>query len=118
GTKVIAYKKDKIISSEQYPVRGYLSFVSPVLHLGLGNISDLDSISLVWPDHTFRKISLDSIDRTVVMDYQSGLPSHKYFPTSSDKLLYKDITDEAGIHYMHKENEFVEFDREQLIPHM
>jgi hypothetical protein len=118
GTKVIAYKKDKIINSEQYPVRGYLSFVSPVLHLGLGSISDLDSILLIWPDHTIRKISLDSIDHTVVINYQSGLPAHKYFPTSPDKPLYNDITDEAGIHYVHKENDFVEFDREQLIPHM
>ncbi len=118
GSKVIAYKKDEILSSEQYPVRGYLSFVSPVLHLGLGNVQTLDSIKLIWPDHSIRKIPIDSIDKTITLTYELNLPKQIYHATSPDKPLYQDITEASGIHYIHKENEFVEFDREQLIPHM
>ncbi len=118
GSKVIAYKGDEILCAEQYPVRGYLSFVSPVLHLGLGSLQALDSIMLIWPDHTFQEIPVDSIDHTVMISYKPGLPMHMYHPTSTELPLYRDITHDAGIHYVHRENEFVEFDREQLIPHM
>ncbi|MGB3077861.1 MAG: VCBS repeat-containing protein, partial [Saprospiraceae bacterium] len=118
GAKVIAYKKDEVLSSEQYPVRGYLSFVSPVLHLGLGNTQNLDSIKLVWPDHSIKMIPVDSIDRTISLAYEINLPKQIYHPTTVDKPIYRDITEVSGIHYIHKENEFVEFDREQLIPHM
>ncbi len=118
GAKIIAYKKDEVLSSEQYPVRGYLSFVSPVLHLGLGNIQTIDSIKLIWPDHSIKRIPLDSIDRTISLRYEKNLPQQVYHPTSADLPLYQDITEASGIHYLHKENDFVEFDREQLIPHM
>ena len=29
-----------------------------------------------------------------------------------------DITNEVDLNYLHKENHFIEFDREPLIPHM
>ncbi len=118
GAKAIAYKKNEIIHSEQYPVRGYLSFVSPVLHMGLGSVQDLDSIILIWPDHTYQKIPLDSVDRTLDLKYQPGLARYVFHPVEESVPLYKDITHEAGIDYVHEENEFNEFDREQLIPHM
>lgn len=118
GSKVIAYKSNQILSSEQYPVRGYLSFVSPVLHLGLGNINDLDSIKLIWPDHSFENIPLDSIDRTLTPAYKGGLPKFHFHPSVKQKPVYHDITSKSGIQFIHEENEFVEFNREQLIPHM
>ena len=118
GAKVIAHKKNETLQAEQYPVRGYQSFVSPVLHLGLGNVQALDSIILIWPDHTYQKISPDSIDRTITISYQAGLSEYSFHQTSSRKLPYTDITERAGINFVHEENEFVEFNREQLIPHM
>lgn len=119
GAKVIVYKKNgQLLSVEQYPVRGYLSFVSPVLHLGLGSAETLDSIRLIWPDHSTAQIPLDSIDRNLILKYKPGLPSHAYHSPVPEKLPYTDITNDAGIHYVHQENEFVEFDRERLIPHM
>jgi hypothetical protein len=118
GAKVIAFKKNETLYAEQFPVRGYQSFVSPVLHLGLGGIQALDSVILIWPDLTYQKISLDSIDHTLTLHYHKGLPSYVTHPAASGKPPYADITEKAGIHFVHEENEFVEFNREQLIPHM
>ena len=33
----------------QFPARGYLSTVSPVLHAGLGETKTLDSLEVIWP---------------------------------------------------------------------
>ncbi len=118
GAKLIAYKKNETLTSEQFPVRGYLSFVSPVLHLGLGDVQTLDSIKLIWPDHSYQKIPMDSIDRSVVLNYKAGLPTYIYHPSTNHNPPYTDLTEETGIDYIHVENEFVEFNREQLIPHM
>ncbi|HJW30470.1 MAG TPA: FG-GAP-like repeat-containing protein, partial [Saprospiraceae bacterium] len=118
GSRLIAYKKGETLSVSQYPVRGYLSFVSPVLSLGLGKIQHLDSLVLIWPDETYQLIPLDSVDHTITLQYKEGLPSLTLHAVTPPPLPYHDITDASGIHYIHKENDFVEFDRERLIPHM
>lgn len=48
GAKVKLYQKQKQQTVEQFPTRGYLSNVSPILHFGLGNESMVDSIVVFW----------------------------------------------------------------------
>ncbi len=48
GAKVIIYAKGKNQFLEQMPSRGFQSSVSPVLHFGLGKISQIDSLRIVW----------------------------------------------------------------------
>jgi hypothetical protein len=50
GAKVTAYADTLRQYLEQFPTRGYLSSVSPVLHFGLGAHSTVDSLRVVWPD--------------------------------------------------------------------
>ena len=42
-------KQDKMVS-ELYPSRGFQSTVSHRLHFGLGNVQQVDSIVITWPD--------------------------------------------------------------------
>ena len=50
GAKVTAYTDSVTQYLEQFPARGYLSSVSPVLHFGLGARATVDSVRVVWPD--------------------------------------------------------------------
>ena len=43
GSKVLGYAGDRKFYVEQMPTRGFQSSVDPVLHLGLGEITSLDS---------------------------------------------------------------------------
>ena len=48
GAKVIIYIKNEKQYLEQMPSRGFQSSVSPVLHFGLGNDKEIDSLRIVW----------------------------------------------------------------------
>jgi hypothetical protein len=50
GAKVTLYTAETKQYLEQFPARGYLSSVSPVLHFGLGTHERVDSLHVVWPD--------------------------------------------------------------------
>jgi hypothetical protein len=49
GAKIYAYAGADKFYLEQNPVRGYQSSVDMILHLGLGNHSQIDSLRVVWP---------------------------------------------------------------------
>ena len=48
GAKVMISNNGKKQYLEQMPTRGYLSAVSPLLHLGLGKESQVDSLTVKW----------------------------------------------------------------------
>ncbi|MDQ6764281.1 MAG: VCBS repeat-containing protein, partial [Bacteroidota bacterium] len=49
GAKVIIYANGKQQYLEQMPSRGFQSSVSPVLHFGLGDNKEIDSLAIIWP---------------------------------------------------------------------
>ncbi|WP_339901115.1 VCBS repeat-containing protein [uncultured Cyclobacterium sp.] len=48
GAKIKCYAGGELQQIEQMPIRGYQSSVSPVLHLGLGKHSTIDSLEVLW----------------------------------------------------------------------
>ena len=120
GAKVVLFANGGIRTYENNPVRGFLSSMLVPLHIGLAN-TRIDSAFLIWPDNTFQPLSLKS-NQQVTMNYQSGLPQFNYkkitaFSPNHTKQL-QNITASTGLNYKHKEDAFVEFDRERLMPHM
>ncbi|PCJ98731.1 MAG: RNA-binding protein [Flavobacteriaceae bacterium] len=48
GAKITIYNKGSLQRLDQMITKGYLSSVSPVLHFGLGNENNIDSLSITW----------------------------------------------------------------------
>ncbi len=48
GAKVYVYSNGSLQMLEQQTARGYQSSVTPILHFGLGEISQLDSVKVIW----------------------------------------------------------------------
>ncbi len=121
GARIILYSNDEIRTYEKHPAKGFISSMEVPFLIGLKN-TKVDSILLIWPDNTFEKIMLDKAKPQIAIAYKKNLPVFNYERLTS---VYKnptnpirDITSETGLNYIHKENRFVEFDREPLIPHM
>src|SRR5450432_3773655 len=121
GAKIILYANGGIRTYEKYPVRGFLSSMEGPIHIGLYN-TRVDSAFLIWPDNSFQRITLSPHEPFKTIKYQEGLPKFDYSVIKSHwkntTMPMKDITDVTDIIHKHQENDFHEFDREPLIPHM
>jgi enediyne biosynthesis protein E4 len=119
GARMLLFAKNEIRTYEQYPVHGFLSSMQQSIHIGLSN-TNIDSAFIIWPDNTFEKIQLakDTINK---FGYKRGLPQFDYsviHQWNKNKIEVNDITASVQLKYVHTENQFNEFDREPLIPHM
>jgi hypothetical protein len=116
GAKVTAWGAGATYFQELMPSRGFQSSVDYVLTFGVGSTETLDSLLVEWPDgRTTRRQKVPSNERLVVMQAEaaSDRPAEPR-PT----VLFTDATGQSGIEFVHRENAFVDFDRERLIPKM
>jgi len=118
GSKIVVYAGGKKMYYEQIPTRGWLSSVDFVIHIGLGNVTAIDSVYVRWPagnEQTLRAITTNQT--LVVKERDSRVRSSNEIqlePEDSGLLLEA----EQSIPFKHKENDFVAFSTERLIPHM
>jgi hypothetical protein len=120
ATAIVFAGKERMVY-EHYPTKGYQSSSQGPLHLGLGDAAKLDSIVLVWPDRSYQRLPLTTLDTVLTLSWRAGLAAFDYarLPTSKEvPVALMDVTKAAGITYVHQENPFVDFSREPLIPFM
>ena len=118
GSRVILYHNGKIKMAENYTTRGFQSSVPPVIYFGLGEITRLDSIEIIWPDGGIQKIFDAPVDTLLVVN---EVESKKEIlvadnPEKADKL-FRGPVDITGLKFIHRENGHVDFTREILMPH-
>jgi enediyne biosynthesis protein E4 len=121
GARLIVFAGSEVRTYEKFPVRGFLSAMEVPLLIGLRN-TKIDSLLLVWPDNTCQPITFSPGTSSITIAYQSNLPLFDYssiadhYKSTSTQVF--DITKNVALNYLHEENDFAEFDREPLIPHM
>jgi hypothetical protein len=113
------FKGEQVIRVENHPVRGFQSSVPPRLFAGLGNMDDVDSMILIWPDHRFEVLDKGFINAHTSINWREDLPFWKFNHEIDDRANEPlDVTAASGLNFVHKENKFIEFLREPLIPFM
>ena len=120
GAKVILFANGEIRTYEKWPTKGFQSSMEIPLHIGLFNTT-IDSAFIIWPNNSYQPLQWAKDARSITVAYKEGLPlfsypSIQYKKDSTAKAV--DVTKASNLIYLHKENPFVEFDREPLIPHM
>jgi hypothetical protein len=120
GTKCLVFKKDKVISMEKFPVRGFQSSMEVPLNIGLGKKADVDSMLVIWPDNHYQVLKSSDLKDSLSLTYQANLPVFDYQKFKEGRVsksyTYEDIAAKLGVDVKHEENNFVEFDRNSLIP--
>lgn len=116
GLKVVIPFQDQKIVQEHFPTRGYLSAMSDDLIIGLGNRERIDSLILIWPDHSFQV--LKNLKANQIIDVDRSNASGVWNFENKKVPYFEDVTEQVALSYKHEENKFIEFNREQLIPHM
>ena len=117
GTRVTIYTGGQIQIAEQFPTRGFSSAVSDILHFGLGQTDIIDSLIVRWPDLSEQVIKNVPADKVITLDIKNaGRPLRIKDVDSEDTRLFSQ-TKVPGLEFRHTENQIVDFQREQLIPH-
>lgn len=114
GAKVILYIDTVQMTKENYTTRGYLSAIAPKLHFGLGTVSEVDSIQIIWPNKTFETIHNINVNRQLeVLQENARGNYYESFPGKTQQYL----TNVAPLFdFKHRENTTIEFNRDPLIP--
>ena len=119
GARVMVNTPNGIITQEQFPTRGYQSSVDVQMVVGLGKITTIPSLTVVWPDGKYQALNQVEANQTLTLQYANAAGSYDYSRLKpAGKPLLEDITPATRVSYRHKENKFVEFNRERLMPHM
>ena len=117
GTKVLSYAKGQLQYKELYTSRGFQASSEPILHFGYNQVKQIDSLKIIWPDGKFQVIKNIATNQTItispenvqIFDYQSLQPVIQ--------PVFERTENDLGIDYTHKEDAFLDFNREKLIPY-
>jgi hypothetical protein len=118
GTKVISYVKGKRQFKELQTTRGFQSSSEPILHFGYGKSNLVDSLVVIWPDKTYQTIKNIKVNQSLVVKVAKN---RKYFDYRNlhpmRSAVFKKISNNLGIDFVHQENEYVDFIFQKMIPY-
>ncbi|MCO4100597.1 MAG: VCBS repeat-containing protein [Gemmatimonas sp.] len=103
---------------ELYPARGFQSSVDYALSFGLGEHARVDSLVVEWPNGTRTVQANIAADTTITIAQTANAPTAAPFVAPAVTPLLVNTTAASGLAFAHAENDYVDFDRERLIPHM
>ncbi|MCC6929884.1 MAG: VCBS repeat-containing protein [Gemmatimonadaceae bacterium] len=116
GAKVLATAGGTTQLVEQVPTRGWLSSMDPRLHFGFGDTEQGDSLVVIWPDRRMQVVKPLPLDRHLTLHQRDAtLRWAPAAPPSSP--LFADVSSELGPPVRHVENDFLDYNREPLMPH-
>ncbi len=119
GAQIRVSAGEKIFYAEQMPNRGFQSSVDPKITIGLGAITSLDKIEVLWPDGAYSLLENQPVDQVISVAWEDAgeLAEGNSFFEARPEPTFK-LADNPRLDFIHQENEFVDFDRDRLMYHM
>jgi enediyne biosynthesis protein E4 len=116
GAKIWLYSQQDNQYYQNYPVRGYLSSLSEVVHFGLAHSTVIDSIRVQWPN------GLEEVRFNIAanqrLDFEEGDAKPPVKLNKQKKPLLLVRNENTGLDFVHKERPSIDFRNQPLIPHM
>jgi hypothetical protein len=106
----------RTLYQEMMPARGFQSSVEPALHFGLGT-ADSVALTVTWPDQTRETRTGVEANQTLTLDQSDARPSNPA-PTPAPESLLTGVTETRGPAFTHRENAYLDFKQQPLLPHM
>jgi enediyne biosynthesis protein E4 len=117
-SKVILKNSDGIQYAYATASRGFESASSSIIHFGLGSKTKVDTLQVIWPDDRTETLTNISANQCLVVKQSSAVTNKKLLLSdTTSTTLFQNCTNAFSLSYKHKENDFVDFNQQQLIPH-
>ncbi len=117
GSKVTLENGKQKLFQELSPTRGFQSSVDYVLTFGLGKIDTVKSMTVEWPDGRVSTLANVPANQRITVKQSEAASAKAASPKPVAQLL-ADVTQQTTFPFVHHENDFVDFDREPLMPKM
>ncbi len=116
GATVTLYCNGAIAFQELIPARGFQSSVDPRLHFGLAGNESVDSVLICWPGGG--STILKNIVANQILEVSEDETEKDSRCVSLNVLpdpLFKKMTHDPGISYIHEESDFNDFERDAML---
>lgn len=118
GSRVKVKLKNNTHTIDQMPVRGFQSTVSKILHFGLGNENNIDTIQVRWPDGKVTIQTNVEVNKTIEISKSQSVSSKITQRYVNKETYFKPLNDsKQTLDFTHKENVFDDFSKQILLPH-
>jgi hypothetical protein len=118
GASVTLYTNGVAQTAQNFSTRGFQSSIEPVLFFGLDSARQVDSLVVIWPSFKKQVLKKIAVNKELIVkeneaNERSGGQENVVTP------FFEEVT--AGSfagNIMHRENDYVDFNAERLMPHM
>ena len=114
GAKVVLYAEDKRFHQEMIPVRGLQSSVNHELVFGLGDLPQIDSLKIFWPNGKQQTLDQVKANQSILLLQSDAQNISK--PSLNRKPKFLEISNKLGIDYQHIERNNSDFKQDRLMP--
>ena len=97
-------------------IRGMYSTSEQIAHFGVGSSEKVQSITITWWDGQETRLQNVATNQLLTVDYAEAGKSVSAKEAEA-ATVFREITDQIGIDYQHRENTFDDFEKQVLLPH-
>ena len=94
--------------------RGYQSSMPTTIHFGLGKKDTIDELTVIWPDRKQQVLKRIIADQTLKIRYEDAVVAEAKIAKED---YFKDVTNQAGITFVHHEDNYDDYEYEKLLPY-
>ncbi|RZS95099.1 VCBS repeat-containing protein [Cecembia calidifontis] len=113
GARIYLYEGNNLQMQEQMPTRGYQSSVSYKIHFGLGSISEIDSLVIIWPGGKSETVKNIKSNSRLILDQRNSKNQELRNSEKTGKPIFRN-SDSIG-EIVHS-SIFNDFKRQPLVP--
>ncbi len=109
---LIRYGDGQIQYAENFPTRGIFSSVEHLIHFGLGAAERVDTLIVRWPDGRTQTLTDVKANQRLPLKQSdaAGYVAHLHPPKLPVSPLFEPATGNAGVSFVHRENEYNDFE--------
>ena len=117
GSKIIIkYANNKQSMIENFPSRGFQSSIPNRLHFGVGNVKEIDSAIIYWPNNKVSYHTNLETNKTYKIKQEES--KYEYFDIANYSDLNLKLNEIELFNFKHNENKFIDFNKERLLTQM
>jgi len=100
------------------PYRGYMSTMDDRAHFGLGRVTRVDSLEVIWPDGRYQCLTGLDIDRLLVVKQADATEKRPGPPSPNAKHVFEPLESRRRLAYKHQPGTPMDYSVQPLLPYM